>query len=120
MTARYLVAFKKHFDQAWIEQRGENAVDTQKLYPYRCEIEKQQLNEEMMQREPRKKGKGKGKRDEEPRKGKGRRKGKGQSGENKWASSKGQQNEQGEQEDKEQIKSPLLNCHPSPQPQQLV
>ena len=28
--------------------------------------------------------------------------------------------EQGEQEDKEQIKSPLMNCHPIPQPQQLV
>ena len=28
--------------------------------------------------------------------------------------------EQGEQEDEEQIKSPLMNCHPIPQPQQLV
>ena len=28
--------------------------------------------------------------------------------------------EQDEQEDEEQIKSPLMNCHPIPQPQQLV
>ena len=28
--------------------------------------------------------------------------------------------EQGEQEDEEQIKSSLMNCHPIPQPQQLV
>ena len=28
--------------------------------------------------------------------------------------------EQGEQEDEQQVKSPLKNCHPIPQPQQLV
>ena len=28
--------------------------------------------------------------------------------------------EQGEQQDEEQIKSSLINCHPIPQPQQLV